>query len=93
MILAIPGGDAAELVKQHGRDQVPVNPQAKGAVQRSEPLVLDWEARPSIVSVIKELASQEWYKDQIVHRRSTEKKPGQTGELYPVTTLNLTFLP
>ncbi|KAF8630387.1 hypothetical protein AX15_002944 [Amanita polypyramis BW_CC] len=84
LVLTISGEDAVTLVKQYGRDQVPLNPRAKSPIEGPEPPILDSEARPSVTSVIEELVSQEWYKDQIVHRRSTERRSGKTVQVTPL---------
>lgn len=73
-----------ELVQQFGQDHIPVNPRVNGTVERTELSVPAWESRPSVSSTIEELLSQQWYTGQMVHRRFTEEKAGQTGKVSPI---------
>ena len=56
-----------------------MNPRINGAIERTELSVPAWESRPSVASTIEELFLQEWYKGQMIHRRITEGRTGQTG--------------
>ncbi|KAF8721902.1 hypothetical protein AX14_010114 [Amanita brunnescens Koide BX004] len=83
LILTTSPEHAAELVHQFGQDHIPVNPRINGAIERTELSVPAWESRPSVASTIEELFLQEWYKGQMIHRRFTEGRTGQTAQVVP----------
>ena len=68
----------ADLLQAAARDHIPLNPN-KPKIQEITRDVPDPQHRPTIEDVISDLQEQEWYTDQISHRRVFEAKPGQNG--------------
>jgi DEAD/DEAH box helicase domain-containing protein len=84
LILATPSSDnPVTLVQAAGRDHVPVNPTStpgSSAKAKSEDMTIPGpQDRLTIDSVISEIKEQEWYKEQIVERRTTAPKDAQIG--------------
>ncbi|KAG9318135.1 DEAD H helicase [Chiua virens] len=77
------GEDSVALLQAAARDHIPVNPQAKGfnrAAQCDDKLTVPGpEDRPSIDQVIQEIQDQEWYKGQIVDRRTFDAREARPG--------------
>lgn len=85
LIAATPSGeDPVALLQSAGRDHIPINPSASHATfsEFSEAVssqVPDPSHRPSISSILSELGSQSWYRNQIVERREFDVRDGKTG--------------
>lgn len=71
------------LVQAAGRDRIPINPSSApmdDAKTKFKNMIIPGpQDRPTIDAVISEIKEQEWYKDQIVERRTVEPKDGQIG--------------
>ena len=85
LLAATPEGeDPAALLQAAARDHIPVNPKSEGlteVVPSDDKLTIpDLEARPSIDEVIQEIRHQEWYKNQIVDRRTFDAREAREGE-------------
>ncbi|KAF4604071.1 hypothetical protein EYR38_004493 [Pleurotus pulmonarius] len=87
LIAATPSGeDPVALLQSAGRDHIPINPSASRATfsEFSEAVssqVPDPSHRPSVSSILSELESQSWYRNQIVERRKFDVRDGKTGDL------------
>ncbi|KAF7440973.1 hypothetical protein PC9H_001322 [Pleurotus ostreatus] len=87
LIAATPSGeDPVALLQSAGRDHIPINPSASHATfsEFSEAVssqVPDPSHRPSISSILSELESQSWYRNQIVERREFDVRDGKAGDL------------
>ncbi|KAF4578591.1 hypothetical protein EYR36_000398 [Pleurotus pulmonarius] len=87
LIAATPSGeDPVALLQSAGRDHIPINPSASRATfsEFSEAVssqVPDPSHRPSVSSILSELESQSWYRNQIVERREFDVRDGKTGDL------------
>jgi DEAD/DEAH box helicase domain-containing protein len=81
-----PSEDPVALVQAAGRDHVPVNPMLTSASEsdtkeQSKGMIIPGpQDRPTIDSVISEIKEQEWYKEQIVERRTIAPKDAQIGK-------------
>ncbi|KAF8636516.1 hypothetical protein AX17_003329 [Amanita inopinata Kibby_2008] len=86
LILAASGEDPVFLLQESARDYIPVDPIISHMLPATEEpglLLSSEEDRPSIASIIEDIVAQEWYKDQIVNRRTVEAKLGRTAQLTP----------
>ncbi|KAF7972104.1 hypothetical protein HWV62_18928 [Athelia sp. TMB] len=86
LILATPiNEDPVDLLQAASRDHIPIKPQSPQAVSDkcSGNLIPEPADRPSIESVIDEIISESWYKDQIVERKSFDAKEGTLGTVDP----------
>jgi DEAD/DEAH box helicase domain-containing protein len=81
--------DPVALLRSAARDHIPLDP-STASKERSEPFsavsiaashVPESKDRPTIGSVLDELEHEQWYKDQIVDRRTFDEKHGQIGSL------------
>ncbi|KIJ60621.1 hypothetical protein HYDPIDRAFT_32044 [Hydnomerulius pinastri MD-312] len=90
LLSATPAGDdAARLLQAAARDHIPVNPKAKGLIptqvedsKASDKTIIPGpEERPSVDEVIREIEEQEWYKNQIVDRRTIQAREARQGTL------------
>lgn len=77
------GEDPVVLLQAAAKDHIPVNPKSKGrtkAVSPDDKLVIPGpEERSSIDELIQEIRDQEWYRDQIVDRRTFDAKEAREG--------------
>ena len=76
------------LLKAAARDHIPVHPgHGRSRVVPSQDTkgkgktVPEPDNRPSIGEVIEEIERQEWYMEQIAHRRISDARDGQRGIL------------
>lgn len=84
LILATPPTeDPVELLRETSRDHIPVNPSQKmsGSTLSKQDkgnrcAVPASEDRPAIDDIIREIMKEDWYKEQIVERRSFDSKDG-----------------
>ncbi|KAI0709033.1 P-loop containing nucleoside triphosphate hydrolase protein [Earliella scabrosa] len=92
LLKATPDGeDPVTLLQAAARDHIPVHPGSKqpapGASQADSKEkyreVPDSNKRPSIEEVICEIEQQDWYREQIVHKRVFEAKVGQPAVVNP----------
>lgn len=88
LLAATPGGeDPVSLLQAAARDHIPANPKSKSltkAVAPHDKLAIPTpEERPSIDEVIKEIQDQEWYKGQIVDRRTFDAREARLGVSHP----------
>ncbi|KAI0664969.1 P-loop containing nucleoside triphosphate hydrolase protein [Cubamyces menziesii] len=82
--------DPVNLLKAAARDHIPVHPgHGRSRVVPSQDTkgkgktVPEPDNRPSIGEVIEEIERQEWYMEQIAHRRISDARDGQTATLVP----------
>lgn len=84
LLLATAGADdPVALIQSAGRGHIPIDPDLKDPATGDDALRLpvpESKDRPSIDSVLSEIQEQEWYRDQIVERRSFDAKEGQKGK-------------
>ena len=77
------GEDPAALLQAAARDHIPVNPKSKSVTMIAPPpdklTIPGPEERPSIDEVIQEIRDQEWYKGQIVDRRTFDAREARQG--------------
>ncbi|KIY43668.1 P-loop containing nucleoside triphosphate hydrolase protein [Fistulina hepatica ATCC 64428] len=82
LIQATPAGDdPVTLLQNAGRAQLPVHPHASsGHIPPIIPHeVPDTDSRASVKEILSALQAEAWYDDQIVDRRTFEKRPAQYG--------------
>ena len=84
LLAATPEGeDPVALLQGAAREHIPVNPKPKEhtkSVPSGEKLTIpDPEKRPSIDEIIQEIQNQEWYKNQIVDRRTFDTRKAIEG--------------
>ncbi|KAH9901228.1 DEAD/H helicase [Cubamyces lactineus] len=82
--------DPVILLQAAARDHIPAHPGfgrsrvvASQDTKGKNKAVPEPDSRPSIEDVIEEIERQEWYTEQIAHRRIADAKHGQTGTLDP----------
>ncbi|KIJ17065.1 hypothetical protein PAXINDRAFT_111778 [Paxillus involutus ATCC 200175] len=73
------GEDPVDLLQAAARDHIPVNPKVKEPPKASN--IPSPEERHSIDEVIREIQEQEWYRNQIVDRRTFEAREARQGTL------------
>ncbi|KIK92020.1 hypothetical protein PAXRUDRAFT_13476 [Paxillus rubicundulus Ve08.2h10] len=80
LLSATPAGeDPVDLLQAAARDHIPVNPKAKEPPKASK--IPSPEERDSIDEVIREIQEQDWYRNQIVDRRTFEAREARQGTL------------
>lgn len=86
LLKATPDGeDPVTLLQAAARDHIPVHPGSKqpsasqADAKEKYREVPDSDKRPSIEEVVCEIEQQDWYREQIVHKRIFEAKVGQPG--------------
>jgi hypothetical protein len=79
-----PSEDPVVLLQSAGRDRIPVNPSIPSLSAFSSAFVTatvpDCKNRPSIDEVVAEIVQQDWYRRQIVDRRTVVAKSAQIGQ-------------
>ncbi|KAI0670538.1 DEAD/H helicase [Trametes maxima] len=84
--------DPVTLLQAAARDHIPVHPGhksfRKGALSQLEAkgkykTVPDPDRRPSIEEVLGEIEQQEWYLEQVAHKRVSDAKEGQLAVIDP----------
>ncbi|KAI0637127.1 DEAD/H helicase [Trametes polyzona] len=83
--------DPVALLRAAARDHIPVHPGVNrplGVASQSDTkekyrTVPDPDSRPAIEEVVQEIEQQEWYAEQIVHKRIYGAKDGQLAVLDP----------
>ncbi|KAI0336366.1 DEAD/H helicase [Cubamyces sp. BRFM 1775] len=82
--------DPVNLLKAAARDHIPVHPGhghsriiASQDTKGKHRAVPEPDSRPAIEEVIEEIERQDWYMEQITHRRISDAKRGQTATLDP----------
>ncbi|CAL1704265.1 unnamed protein product [Somion occarium] len=89
LLQATPAGEnPVDLLQAAARDHIPISPNKSKTIEAPR-VVPDPQHRPAIDDVIVEIQEQEWYEDQIVHRRVLEAKQGQLAELDPPLPENI----
>ncbi|KAF5391897.1 hypothetical protein D9757_001704 [Collybiopsis confluens] len=87
LLEATPSGeDPVSILQAAARDHIPIDPGHKNHVPVDESAHLpipNPDDRATILDILVELESEEWYKGQIAHRRTAGAKVGQTGTLDP----------
>ncbi|KAF9228793.1 DEAD H helicase [Gyrodon lividus] len=74
--------DPVDLLQAAARDHIPVNPKAKEHPKSFEKTTIPSpEERHSIDEVIREIQEEQWYKNQIVDRRTFEAREARQGKL------------
>ncbi|KAI0273825.1 DEAD/H helicase [Gloeopeniophorella convolvens] len=73
--------DPAALLKVAARDHIPLNASTNREGDPSQ--IPNPEKRPSIDHIVNEIYDQQWYTEQIMHRRTFEAKEGTLGTLDP----------
>lgn len=78
------GEDPVTLLQAAANDHIPVNPKSKSltALPHEKLTITSPEERPSIDEVIQEVRDQEWYKGQIVDRRTFDAREARQGRSY-----------
>jgi DEAD/DEAH box helicase domain-containing protein len=80
---ATPEGEVSmDLLQAAARDHIPVNPSAKKALPPNDSqnlIIPEPKDRPSIDVILLEIQKQQWYKNQIVDRRTFEEKVAIEG--------------
>lgn len=81
------GEDPVTLLQTAARDHIPVSPKSNGlttVVHSDDKLTIPGpEERPSIDEVIQEIQEQEWYKNQVVDRRTFDAREARQGKSHP----------
>ncbi|KAF8556873.1 P-loop containing nucleoside triphosphate hydrolase protein [Imleria badia] len=78
------GEDPVILLQAAANDHIPVNPKSncpRAALPHEKLTIPSPEERPSIDQVIQEIRDQEWYKGQIVDRRTFDAREARLGSL------------
>ena len=74
--------DPVVLLQTAAQDHIPVDPSSpKDDTKGKSRIVPESKDRPIIDAIIEEIQDQQWYNDQIVHRRTVEAKEGVPGQL------------
>ncbi|KIK45797.1 hypothetical protein CY34DRAFT_777472 [Suillus luteus UH-Slu-Lm8-n1] len=85
LMKATPEGEVSmDLLQAAARDHIPVNPSAKKALPANDSqnlIIPEPKDRPSIDDILLEIQKQQWYKNQIVDRRTFEEKVAIEGSL------------
>lgn len=71
------------MLQAAARDHIPVDPSSSlpGTKGKGKAAVPEPNERPTIDTILQEIQGQDWYRDQIAHRRTVEAKEGQLGTL------------
>lgn len=75
--------DPVKILREAAREHIPINPSTPtSTTPKNEKLtddIPDTSSRPSVDDLIQVLVDQEWYREQIVFRKTVDAREPQTG--------------
>ncbi|KAF9452846.1 DEAD/H helicase [Macrolepiota fuliginosa MF-IS2] len=83
-LIAAVEGDPVQTLREAAQEHIPVDPCAMSTTPKvGKPIsvILDANSRPSMDDLIQDLMNQDWYREQIVFRKTVDPRDPQTGEI------------
>jgi DEAD/DEAH box helicase domain-containing protein len=79
----VDGDDPVQMLQEAARDHIPIDPSAAMfTTPKNELVIPDATSRPSVDELVQDLTEQEWYREQIVFRKTIDAHVPETGEIF-----------